>query len=706
MGKIETYSYDERGNLIETCDKDGNITKNKYDAQNRIMETIATDKETGKATTHTYAYEREEGQLSRVDNVQYQYEDISGGVTKEIIKGSKEIIKSTTYDVTGNRDSFTIQIGGKIQLAQAYEYDEFDRLETVREGDEEVAKYTYDANDNMDTDESDGSSSEYTYNLANQVTELNTPTAKLKASYRKNGQKIEKTSSVDGKTTYTYDSLGRLKKENGVEYFYDTNDNRTKMVNGKKTTRYRYNKNNELLREDNGRITAYHYDNRGNQVGTVLEQIEKVSDNTPAYTMSLTLGDNRLNGNEVNHYNALNQVETTLTRNYKIRYEYNADGLRTKKSVNTSRRGYVDTNYVWDGDQLVFELDKDYNIKKRYVRGQSLVYADTGEGTNKTYFVTDDQGSVIQLVDEQGTIIKTYSYDAFGTELSKDNNQTDDNPFRYCGEYHDIETGYIYLRARYYNPAVGRFISEDPIFDGDNWYVYCANDPINYADPSGLEKIVVSGSEYDKGRYKYNFIEPAIKSLKANGGTWIVSKTGYSSSAIKKMKNVAKSNSVKIVFITKAKQLYNYLNSKSISKSGLTKSRRNDTITYFTLFSHGLKGKVSLGYNQGSKTKSLELTTNTVSSNLKKGVFNKYQLSVFYSCNTGTTSGPAYSFAHLWAKIAGGTTKAAKGTTTYKNINSGESIWDKANRKLNGFNTNGSRNYPEASLGVKWGWFS
>jgi len=96
------------------------------------------------------------------------------------------------------------------------------------------------------------------------------------------------------------------------------------------------------------------------------------------------------------------------------------------------------------------------------VRGQSLVYADTGEGTKKTYFVTDDQGSVIQLLDDQGNIIKTYSYDAFGTEISKDNNQTDNNPFRYCGEYHDIETGYIYLRARYYNPAVGRFISENP----------------------------------------------------------------------------------------------------------------------------------------------------------------------------------------------------------------------------------------------------
>ena len=111
------------------------------------------------------------------------------------------------------------------------------------------------------------------------------------------------------------------------------------MINGNKTTRYKYNKNNEILREDNGRITAYHHDNRDNQVGTVLEQTEKTPQGSPSITMSLTLGENSLNGNEVNQYNALNQVETTLTRNYRICYEYDANDLRTKKSVNTSGRG-------------------------------------------------------------------------------------------------------------------------------------------------------------------------------------------------------------------------------------------------------------------------------------------------------------------------------------------------------------------------------
>ena len=60
----------------------------------------------------------------------------------------------------------------------------------------------------------------------------------------------------------------------------------------------------------------------------------------------------------------------------------------------------------------------------------------------------------------------------------------DTNPFRYCGEYFDIETGFIYLRARYYDPTLGRFISEDPARDEINWYLYCNGNPVNASDPS------------------------------------------------------------------------------------------------------------------------------------------------------------------------------------------------------------------------------
>ena len=70
-----------------------------------------------------------------------------------------------------------------------------------------------------------------------------------------------------------------------------------------------------------------------------------------------------------------------------------------------------------------------------------------------------------------------------------------DNPFRFAGEYNDDETGLIYLRNRYYDSNTGRFISEDPAMDGNNWYIYCNNNPINFVDPWGLF-IITNGKSH------------------------------------------------------------------------------------------------------------------------------------------------------------------------------------------------------------------
>ena len=90
---------------------------------------------------------------------------------------------------------------------------------------------------------------------------------------------------------------------------------------------------------------------------------------------------------------------------------------------------------------------------------------------------------MILLTDGIGTIVKSYEYDAFGREW--DAVATDNNPFRYCGEYYDKRTETVYLRARYYDSAYGRFTQEDPIRDGTNWYIYCDGNPVNRIDPSG-----------------------------------------------------------------------------------------------------------------------------------------------------------------------------------------------------------------------------
>ena len=98
-------------------------------------------------------------------------------------------------------------------------------------------------------------------------------------------------------------------------------------------------------------------------------------------------------------------------------------------------------------------------------------------GDTVNYYQTDSHDDVSKW----GTV--AYSYDAFGNETSE---TTGINPFRYNGEYFDEESGLIYLRNRYYNPANGCFTTEDPIQDGTNWYTYCANNPVMFVDPRGL----------------------------------------------------------------------------------------------------------------------------------------------------------------------------------------------------------------------------
>jgi len=110
--------------------------------------------------------------------------------------------------------------------------------------------------------------------------------------------------------------------------------------------------------------------------------------------------------------------------------------------------------------------------------------------------------------------VHNYDYDAFGNQRAGNSGA---NPFRYCGEYFDSESGYIYLRARYYDPSIGRFVSEDPAFDGDNWYVYCGNDPVNRIDPSGEFWHIIGGAAIGAA---VGFISNAGSQLIANRGNF------------------------------------------------------------------------------------------------------------------------------------------------------------------------------------------
>ena len=521
-GRTETYTYDCNSNLTKTVDKNGNTLKNTYDNQNRLTERTAKEKKTGKETVHTYRYNAY-GDVAVQDDTQFVYGDVSGQVTKETTKltKNKDVVKNYTYDSKGNKSTFSVKAGEDTKLSLSYEYDGSSRLISVKDSEgNQAVSYAYDTEGSLsERQAANGLKTTYGYDYQNRLTSMTNETgkgvvSKYSSTYLKNGQKAEEVSTVmdkNGKSTkktaaYTYDMLGRITRETktgreDISYTYDANNNRKQMTIGNKTTAYQYNKNDELLRTDTlhtdtekNDVVIYKKDKNGNRLATVnRSEIPAEAKDTSYIDVDVTLGDNQLNDNVVNHYNALNQLTETLTKNYKVSFTYDAEGLRTGKTVNGEK-----TVYVWDGDQMVMELSKGGAVQKRYIRGNDLVYADKGENTEKTYYVTDMHGNVVQLLDESGNVTKTYEYDSFGNEVKPE--KKDENPYRYCGEYYDKETEEVYLRARYYQPSVGRFITRDT-YTGESdeplslhLYTYCANDGVNMVDPSGHWGRRASGS--------------------------------------------------------------------------------------------------------------------------------------------------------------------------------------------------------------------
>ena len=150
--------------------------------------------------------------------------------------------------------------------------------------------------------------------------------------------------------------------------------------------------------------------------------------------------------------------------------------------------------YVYDGMDIKLEFDGGGTLLARYNHGDGIDQplmmermAAGGQVAGDYYYHTDHLGSVRHLSNSLGTKINSYKYDSFGnfTELS----ETVKNPYTFTGREYDSESGMYYYRARYYDPRMGRFISEDPIGFGGrdvNFYRYVKNRPVNKIDPFGL----------------------------------------------------------------------------------------------------------------------------------------------------------------------------------------------------------------------------
>jgi RHS repeat-associated protein len=163
-------------------------------------------------------------------------------------------------------------------------------------------------------------------------------------------------------------------------------------------------------------------------------------------------------------------------------YRYDGLGRRIEKVANGQTK-----RYVYDGEDILLEYDGANVLQARYTHGPGIdePIAVT-KGSSTFFYHQDGLGTVTDLTDSAGATAKSYSYDAYGNVV--DQTGTVDQPYTYTGREFDSESGLSYYRARYYDPATGRFLQNDPIglVGGLNLYAYANANPVSFVDPTGL----------------------------------------------------------------------------------------------------------------------------------------------------------------------------------------------------------------------------
>jgi RHS repeat-associated protein len=175
---------------------------------------------------------------------------------------------------------------------------------------------------------------------------------------------------------------------------------------------------------------------------------------------------------------------------YSSQFTYGADGLR-RRSVVTSNgvTNIVDT--VYDASMPVEEVGYAQGTNTPYPSAIYLIgprgpeYRRDVVHQSVAWYVYDGLGSVVEEVDPSGNITAARKYDVYGMVRSGQSGSSSQKYVGSLGHESEGNTGLIYMRARYMDPVLGRFISEDPSRDGANWFVYCGDEPVNACDPDG-----------------------------------------------------------------------------------------------------------------------------------------------------------------------------------------------------------------------------
>ncbi len=420
------------------------------------------------------------------------------------------------YDANGNRIRMTDHQGDTFYVYDnfnrlvavfspglnpiEYEYDLAGHIKAITYPDLTSVTYTHDGDGRILSATSDGATVSYEYEPATGLLTRETLPSGTTADYGYDS---------DGNLTgVTYqDSLGQLVEAH--RYTYNGNSQRTSYVRetagGPQTTSYEYDPLLRLQRVTypDGLVVEYGYDPMGNRLTKTVNDAGDVSVLTYRYD-----DDHRLVqvGDELFQYDANGRLVRRIVADKIVAYEYDfndrlvrvddgeevrfvydGDGRRIEKIYGTSHVRYVnDFNRV--PSRVLIEADANYLVTKRYFYSDRRVaFSEPGDVLH-LYHYSDPRKSVSAVEVNGGGLVETYDYEAFGVRRGPGPNLS---PYGFNAEQLDSETGLIYLRSRYYDPTLGRFLTRDP-FSGSQYavpsfnpYAFVQNDPVNNVDRDG-----------------------------------------------------------------------------------------------------------------------------------------------------------------------------------------------------------------------------
>ena len=523
-GAKKTYEYNNRNLVVKTqsYDKEGTktlISRYRYDDYGQLLE--MTDYRVSSETETAYRYTEytydQRGRITafaeisqnaqptaddiKAHQIRYTYNE-NGNLSKVSYPTTKDGIQSLfyIYDENGWLQEIKGELHSKGQTTEkvlrSYSYDAYGKVKEIKDyrnrlknGAQAVQKiYTYDSFDRVKemtyTDLETGKvmeSYQYSYDKNSNITKK----TQVNNYPKEDADKVNETKS------YTYDTLGRLTKTvttdhnkddktKTVTYTYDNVGNRLKEDDGTTTTSYTYNGLDQLKTSTKEKRTAvdevrqYSYDANGNQTDVKNTKTGQ----TESYTYD---AENRLSKVAVTDKDGKTAV---IQQN-----RYNGEGQRIQKV-----EGSKTTNYYYQDGVVSYITDGENSQTSQNLIGtDGNILATQRYGSDHTDYLLynkDIQGSSTSLVKENGSADATYQYTDFGETTINGDNKVE-NEVCYTGGIYDQSTGLYYLNARYYNPEDGRFVTEDTYRgetnepDTQNLYVYCADNPVNYVDPSG-----------------------------------------------------------------------------------------------------------------------------------------------------------------------------------------------------------------------------